>query len=228
MDVAENFRKIRAAIDETAIGCKRAPSDIELMAVTKYVDTERIAQAISAGARTVGENRVQEYLEKEAFFREQGVQADIIGRLQTNKVKYIAGKVRYIQSVDRLSLAEEISRFCVKHNAEQDILVEVNIGGEEQKGGVTVVELLGLLKEIAALPAIHVKGLMCVPPALSEQEAEPYFAQMRELFIKVADAEIENVTMKELSMGMSGDFRAAVRQGATIVRVGSAIFGPRY
>lgn len=227
MDVAENYRRIMAEIDETAQKCGRQPREIELLAVTKFVDTDRIAAAIGAGARAAGENRVQEYLQKAEFFRERGVTCDIIGRLQTNKVKYVAGEVRLIQSVDRAELAGEISRICVKRGRTQDVLIEVNIGEEEQKGGVPVGSLRELLDKISVMPAVFVKGLMCIPPALSEDEAEPYFAKMRELFESIATEERDKVEMRELSMGMSGDFKAAVRQGATIVRVGSGIFGAR-
>ena len=227
-DAAENYRKIRASVDEAAISAGRLPEDIELMAVTKFVDTDRIKAAIEAGAVSCGENRVQEYLQKADFFREKGVTCDIIGRLQLNKVKYVAGEVRYIQSVDRLPLAEEISRICMKKGKTQDVLIEVNIGDEEQKGGVPVSELDDLLLKISVLPCIFVKGLMCIPPELCEEEAEKYFVKMNELFRRISDREIKGVEMKELSMGMSGDYKAAVRHGATIVRVGTGIFGPRY
>lgn len=228
MNIADNYKKVQDNIAEAAVKAGRNPSDTELIAVTKFVDTDRIAQALQAGAAHVGENRVQEYLQKADFFREHNVTCDIIGRLQTNKVKYIVGNVRYIQSVDRLSLAQEISKIAVQRNVTQDVLIEVNIGNEEQKGGAAVAELRDLLYELSEMQGVCVKGLMCIPPAVCESEAEVYFAKMRELFNDIKSENIPNIIMQELSMGMSGDYMAAVRQGATKVRVGSAIFGSRY
>lgn len=228
MTVADNYRAVCDKIIETALRCGRKAQDVELIAVTKFVDTERIEQAVIAGAGSVGENRVQEYLQKADFFRSRKLNADIIGRLQTNKVKYIVGDVRYIQSVDRLSLAEEINRLALKKNVVQDVLVEVNIGEEAQKGGISTLELKDFLYEVSAMQGVCVKGLMCIPPASDESEAQAYFARMRRLFEDVADEKIEGVHMQELSMGMSGDYMAAIKEGATMVRVGSAIFGTRY
>ena len=228
MSIADNCTKVLDNIANAAIASGRRPEDVELIAVTKFTDTERIAEAVNTGAVShVGENRVQEYLQKADFFKEMGVTCDIIGRLQTNKVKYIVGNVRYIQSVDRLSLAQEISKHAVKKGIVQDVLIEVNIGDEEQKGGIAVSELRAFLYELSAMQGVCVKGLMCIPPAVSEAEAEGYFIKMRELFNSIKGENIPGIEMKELSMGMSGDYMAAVRQGATMVRVGSAIFGAR-
>lgn len=150
----------------------------------------------------------------------------MIGQLQTNKVKYVIGNASLIQSVDRLELAKEISRLAVKAGITQDVLAEVNIGGEAQKGGIAPDELKDLLSIISELPGIRVKGLMCVPPAVGE-EARRYFASMRRLFEDIASAGIPGVDMRELSMGMSGDYKSAIKEGATMVRVGTAIFGAR-
>lgn len=228
MTVADNFRFVLDNIAKAAEDVGQNPSDIELIAVTKFVDTDRILQAVHAGAVSVGENRVQEFLQKEEFFRSHNLNTDIIGRLQTNKVKYIVGKVRYIQSVDRMSLATEISRLAIARNTVQNTLVEVNIGDEAQKGGIAPAELKDFLYELSAMQGVCVKGLMCIPPAVSEVEARNYFAKMKKLFDDIRAANISGVEMKELSMGMSGDYMAAVREGATMVRVGSAIFGSRY
>ncbi|MBQ9950106.1 MAG: YggS family pyridoxal phosphate-dependent enzyme [Clostridia bacterium] len=227
MGVAENYLRVRDDIANTALAVGRRADDVELLAVTKFVDTERIMQAVQAGASHAGENRVQEYVSKAEFFQENGVTCDIIGRLQTNKLKYVTGKVRYIQSVDRLPVAEEINRLAVKLDTVQNILVEVNIGQEEQKGGIMVPQLRDFLYQLSAMQGVCVKGLMCIPPAVSEKEAQGYFSKMRKLFDDISSENIENVKMEQLSMGMSGDYKAAIREGATIVRVGSAIFGQR-
>lgn len=227
MSVAENYKRTVENIANTAIKCGRNPNEIELIAVTKFVDIERISQACDAGAKSVGENRVQEYLQKADFFKSRNLNADIIGRLQTNKVKYIVGNVRYIQSVDRLGLAEEINRLALLKGVVQNVLVEVNIGEEEQKGGIAANMLEDFLGELSAMQGVCVKGLMCIPPAVSESEAVSYFAKMKKLFDDTAAKKLSGIEMKELSMGMSGDYMAAVCEGATMVRVGSAIFGAR-
>ena len=226
--VADNFCRVRDNVSEAAIASGRRPEDVELIAVTKFVDEERILAAVSAGAKSVGENRVQEYLKKAELFKSKNLNVDIIGRLQTNKAKYIVGDVRLIQSVDRLSLAQEIDKLAKARNCVQDILIEVNIGDEEQKGGIAVSELKDFLYEVSAMQGVCVKGLMCIPPAVGEDEARGYFANMKKLFDEIAAEKIDGVFMEELSMGMSGDYMAAVKEGATMVRVGSAIFGARY
>ncbi len=226
--VAVNFRRVRDNVSEAALASGRRPEDIELIAVTKFVDEERILAAVCAGARSVGENRVQEYLKKAELFKSKNLNVDIIGRLQTNKAKYIVGNVRLIQSVDRLPLAQEIDKIAKARNCVQNILVEVNIGDEEQKGGIAVLKLKDFLYEVSAMQGVRVKGLMCIPPAVGEDEARGYFAKMKKLFDEIAAERISGVFMEELSMGMSGDYMAAVKEGATMVRVGSAIFGARY
>ncbi len=150
-----------------------------------------------------------------------------IGQLQTNKVKYIIGRVKTIQSVDRIELANEISRLAQKKNIVQDVLIEVNIGSEPQKGGAEPDKLNEFLSSISRLPGIRVDGLMCIPPAVDGENVRRYFAMMRELFEKAKGYDMPNVFMNTLSMGMSGDYRAAVAEGATMVRVGRALFGER-
>ena len=227
VNVSENYKRIRDIVLDTTVKAGRKEEEVELIAVTKYVDLDRIEQAINAGAKSVGENKVQEYLKKAAFFREHNINADIIGQLQTNKVKYITGEVRYIQSVDRLPLANEINKHACAKNLVQNVLVEVNIGNEKNKGGIAQEDLYELLCEISQLKGISVKGLMCIPPAVSEKEARAYFAKMKKIFDDIASKKIDNIQMKQLSMGMSSDFVAAIKEGATMVRVGSAIFGAR-
>lgn len=203
----------------------RTGRDVRLMAVTKTVSPERVNFAIGLGVSLLGENRVQEYLDK----RESYAPAEVhfIGGLQTNKVKYIIDKVSMIHSVDNTRLAEEINRRAAQHGLVMDILAEINIGGEETKGGVSVESAAEFCAMTAELPNIRLRGLMTIPPAGCE---ESVFADMRELFerLKVENAHNrENAMFDTLSMGMSGDYEAAIKYGATIVRIGSALFGRR-
>ena len=191
------------------------------------MDEERIRLAHEAGANVFGESRAQELGEKMPMFEEFGADVHFIGQLQTNKVKYIIGRVKTIQSVDRIELANEISRLAQKKNIVQDVLIEVNIGSEPQKGGAEPDKLNEFLSSISRLPGIRVDGLMCIPPAVDGENVRRYFAMMRELFEKAKGYDMPNVFMNTLSMGMSGDYRAAVAEGATMVRVGRALFGER-
>ncbi|MBR6006780.1 MAG: YggS family pyridoxal phosphate-dependent enzyme, partial [Clostridia bacterium] len=218
---------IRDSIREAELKAGRPEGSVRLIGVTKFKTAEEIRPALEAGLAEIGENRAQEFTDKFEFFGSYGVKKHFIGALQTNKVKYLVGKADLIQSVDRPALAAEISRLAAARKVIQPILIEVNIGAEEQKSGVAPAELPGLLEMISAMPGIEVKGLMCVPPAGSEDEARPYFAAMRGLFLRMGELELPNVRMEELSMGMSGDYKAAICEGATMVRIGSAIFGPR-
>ena len=228
MNIAENFARVKENVAQAAVRSGRRPEDIELIVVTKFVDIARIDEAVKAGARSVGENRAQELTEKLEYFNSVGVVKNFIGQLQTNKVKYIVGNVSLIQSVDRLELAREISRRASAAGIVQDVLVEVNIGGEEQKGGAASDGAAEFIRIISAMPGIGVKGIMCVPPHVGEADVRKYFAQMRKLFEDIKKQELENVEMKHLSMGMSGDYTAAIEEGSNMVRVGTAIFGPRY
>lgn len=227
MSIRENYLEICQNIADAAKQAGRRAEDITLVAVSKFVDEERIRLAHEAGANVFGESRAQELGEKMPMFEEFGADVHFIGQLQTNKVKYVIGNASLIQSVDRLELAKEISRLAVKAGITQNVLAEVNIGGEAQKGGIAPDELKDLLSIISELPGIRVKGLMCVPPAVGEEEARRYFASMRRLFEDIASAGIPGVDMRELSMGMSGDYKSAIKEGATMVRVGTAIFGAR-
>ncbi|MDO4568181.1 MAG: YggS family pyridoxal phosphate-dependent enzyme [Clostridia bacterium] len=227
MSIADNYRRITDAVAEAALRSGRRPEDVEVIAVTKFVPVERIAEAVAAGARSIGENRVQEFREKLEFFDACGVRKSIIGQLQSNKVKYVLGKCDLIQSVDRLSLAEEISRRASAMGIVQDVLVEVNIGGEEQKGGIAPESAEALITVISGLPGIAVKGLMCIPPVLGAVELRKCFASMRELFERLASGTANGARMQHLSMGMSGDYIAAIEEGANMVRIGSALFGER-
>ena len=225
MSIEENYKLIQDGIASACAACGRKPEDITCIAVTKFVSEDRIAPAFPLGIKNVGENRAQEMMQKLDFFRSNGCIVHFIGQLQTNKVKYIIGQADLIQSVDRIPLAQELERHAALLNIVQDILVQVNIGHEVQKGGIEENNLDDFLHSMSAMPHLQVKGLMCVPPALDEQEAAPYFSRMRKLFDHSKG--IAGVSMEHLSMGMSGDYKAAIREGATMVRIGSALFGAR-
>lgn len=225
--VAENFRIVRERVAEAAVLSGRSPEDIRLVAVTKFVETERIAKAIAAGCLEVGENRAQELTEKYDFFKENGQRVHFIGQLQLNKVKYLVGRAELIQSADRPEAFYEISCVAEKRGVRQGVLVEVNIGAEPQKAGIAPDELPELLKRISDLPSICVKGLMCIPPAAGGKSAAYYFAHMKELFESIKGMDIPGISMEVLSMGMSGDYTSAIAEGSNMVRVGSAIFGAR-
>ncbi len=227
IDVAQSFIHVRDDIAEAAYKAGRKPSDIRLVAVTKFVEQQRILPAITAGCTEVGENRAQEITEKFDFFTAHNQTIHFIGQLQLNKVKYLVGRAALIQSADRDEVFCEINRLACKQGIVQNTLVEVNIGDEPQKSGIEPAALPELLKRISDMSGIRVNGLMCVPPAVGESNTRPFFARMRELFYNMGQSNLPNVSMDVLSMGMSGDYRAAVAEGATMVRVGSAIFGAR-
>jgi len=227
MSVSEKFKVVMDRIASAAKRAGRDPSSIRLVVVTKTVDRDRIAEAVAAGAAILGENRVQEAKEKiEALGRIAGWH--LIGHLQTNKAKYAVKLFDLIHSVDTLELAAEIDRQAAKIGKVQDILIEVNIAGEASKAGMAVKGAPALVREAARLKNISIRGLMTMPPySENPQDSHPYFAVLRELAETIAKENIPNVSMQELSMGMSGDFEVAIGEGATLVRVGTAVFGDR-
>lgn len=199
----------------------------QIIAVSKTVPAQRVNAVLGEGIVRLGENRVQELMEKKPHL-DASFQIDLIGRLQNNKVKAIINQVHMIQSVDRESLAQEIDRRAQQHGLRMPVLIQVNIGREAQKGGVDPDRLGDLIRYAAALPGLDVRGLMAVMPNLKdEDQLRPYFVAMRRLFDKLRQEAIDGVTMEELSMGMSGDYELAAAEGATVVRIGSAIFGRR-
>ncbi len=226
--VEDNYKAIKHRIEESAVKAGRNPEDVRLMAVTKTVESVYINKALDLGADLIGENRVQEYLGKKDELHLDGVEKHLIGHLQTNKVKQIVGEVDMIESVDSVKLAKEISRISLNKGVTTDVLVEVNVGREESKSGIYLEGLEELLLEIAEMPSVQIKGLMTIPPICdSDAEVSQYFEAMHQTFIDIRDKKLHNVNMDILSMGMSGDFEAAVANGSNIVRVGSAIFGAR-
>lgn len=223
----DNYKRIKEDVAQTAIRAGRSTDDVRLMCVTKTVEPEYINPVLDLGADLIGENRVQEYCSKLDTLHLDGVEKHIIGHLQTNKVKYIAGRVDMIESVDSLKLAREISKEFKKANSTANVLVEVNIGREESKSGCDIDELEELLYQISELDCIKVKGLMTIPPICDELQARKYFALLNKKFLELKEKKIDGVEMQTLSMGMSADYEAAILEGSNIVRVGSAIFGAR-
>ena len=217
VDVAKNLKEVLGHL----------PEGVELVAISKYHPNEYILPAYEAGQRIFGESHEQELRQKVETLPKD-IQWHFIGHLQTNKVKYIIDKVDCIQSVDSVKLAKEISRLAEKIGRKMPVLIEVNIGGEESKGGIEKAALPELLEEIAVLPGIQVNGLMAIPPICAEKSALcNYFSQMHQSFIDIRAKKIDNVFMNCLSMGMSSDYAEAIECGATMVRIGSSLFGPR-
>lgn len=229
MTISDRFEEIIKRRDEAAIRSGRKPEDVKLVAVTKTHTPDEINQAIDAGATDIGENRVQELLEK--YESVKPVNWHLIGHLQTNKVKNVIGKVVMIHSVDSLKLAREIDKRSEAAGITTDILIEINSAMEETKSGIDAKDLKELTEQIVSeCGHVRIRGLMCIPPiAADPEDSRPYFKEAAELFeeMKSWDYPSDRFTPDELSMGMSGDFEVAIEEGATIIRVGSSIFGPR-
>ena len=228
MTIEENVAAVRAEIDAAALACGRDPKTVLLCAATKMNDAETVLRAVQAGVDCSGENRVQEFLQKQPAGAYGEKPVHFIGRLQTNKVKYLVGSVDLIQSVDRSELLAAIEKEAAKRGVVQDILLEVNVGGEQSKGGFAPEEMPNVAASIASFPHVRVRGLMAIPPIAEKQgENRKYFAEIRRLAVDIAAKKYDNVSMECLSMGMSGDFADAIAEGSTMVRIGTAIFGPR-
>ena len=227
MNIAANITQIQERIASVCQNCGRNPDEVRLVAVSKKKPAADIEAAINAGQTLLGESYVQECVAK---IDEVKAVAEwhFIGALQSNKVKYLRGKVAMIHSVDRLSLAKEINRQWGKDDVCINILIQVNLGEEESKSGTTASDLITLVNQIAQLQHVRIKGLMALPPWEADPETvRPYFRQLRELAEQIDRLELPNVTMQELSMGMSHDYEVAIEEGSTMVRVGTAIFGAR-
>lgn len=228
MDITESVSRVKANIAAAAEKAGRRPEDIYLVAASKMNDSGRVREAIAAGIRICGENRVQEMVEKQAQGAYEGAELHFIGHLQKNKVKQVVGLASLIQSADSLELIRLIDKTALSRGIIQDILLEVNIGAEASKSGFSPEELPSALDSIARLDAVRVRGLMTIPPICSSrQKIEPYFVQMKQLFIDICGKKYDNIRMDFLSMGMSADYETAIACGANMVRVGSAIFGKR-
>lgn len=224
MNIAKNIELVKERITRAALSAGRRPEEITLVAVTKTVDADCAAQVLKAGVTNLAENRVQVFLDKYEALGDVP-NWHLIGHLQTNKVKYIIGKVQLIHSVDTLHLAEEINKKAAALNIQQDILVQFNISGEESKSGAAADEAKRLFEALADLKNICIRGLMTMAPiGVGETENRRIFSSLRELSGLLAEEDYPNARLEELSMGMSGDFEDAVREGATLVRIGSALF----
>lgn len=222
--IKDNVKRVLENIEEFTIKSGRKPEDVTLVAVTKTVTAKEAQEVMDAGVLTLGENRVQSLLDKYEVIGDKPTW-HLIGHLQTNKVKYIADKVSLIHSVENLKLAEEINNKFSQKSRIADILVQVNVSGEESKFGITPYETFDLIEKISRFRNVKVKGLMTMAPLIATpDECRKYFYQLKKLSQDIADKKYENVEMRHLSMGMSGDYKEAILEGATIVRVGSALF----
>lgn len=222
------IEKIRKRIKQTALSCGKDPLNVQLVAVSKTVPAENVKAAIDAGVFIFGENYIQEAMEKINEIADNRVSWHFIGHLQSNKAKYVVRYFDLIHSVDTLKLAKEINRQAIKLDKIQNILVQVNIAMEATKSGVASKDTLSLIREISTLKNLSVKGLMTMPPFFNQPEkVRPYFKALAELKDQVLEESIEHIEMNELSMGMTGDFEVAIEEGATLVRIGTAIFGDR-
>ncbi len=228
MSICENVAAMKARIREAALAAGRDPDEITLCAATKMNGADAVRQAIGAGITCCGENRVQELTQKLAQNAYAGAQIHFIGHLQTNKVKQVVGKVSLIQSVDSLRLLEAISREAQRQGCIQDILLEINIGQEASKTGFSTGDILPLLENLAQYPNVRVRGLMAIPPVCEKQgDNDKFFQEIRNLAVDITAKKYDNVCMEILSMGMSDDFADAIAHGSTMIRIGTAIFGPR-
>ncbi len=222
-EILDNIKEIRYNIENAKAKYRSSNDLVEVMAVTKTVEPEKINFAIQNGFKLLGENRVQEYLSKKDLY-DKSAEVQFIGHLQTNKVKYIINEVTLIQSVDSVKLASEINRLAAKNDKIMDILLEVNIGAELSKSGIDSDSLYKLTEDISHFENIHIRGLMAIPPIGAE---EKLFAEMNEHFHTISNKKLDNVSMDILSMGMSGDYELAIKHGSNLVRIGTKLFGAR-
>jgi len=219
---------IAARIRTAAIAINRSPESVQLVAVSKTIPADRVRQAIQAGVNVLGENYIQEAREKIDALGDCAVSWHFIGHLQTNKAKFAVRLFDLIHSVDSIKLARELNRQAAKHDKIQRVLIQVNTGKEASKSGVYENDALALVREAGQLEHIAIEGLMTMPPYFNAPEkVRPYFRSLRQLRDRIHDENLPGVSMQELSMGMTGDFEAAIQEGATLVRIGTALFGER-
>ena len=228
LSIADNVRRVRTRMRQAAERAGRDPASVRLVAASKTVDAARIRAAIAAGVTVLGENYLQETRQKLGQLGRSDVEWHLIGPLQRNKVRYVFDLFDMMHSLDRLELAEEINRRAERLGRRLPVLLEVNVGGEASKSGWTPDGLLSDVRQLAAMPNIQVRGLMTIPPPTPQpHEARPFFRQLRQLRDRLAQEGYDGMTFDELSMGMTADYEVAIEEGATLVRVGTAIFGPR-
>lgn len=225
--IADNLKEVQARINNACAKANRNPDEVTLISVSKTKPVEMLIKAYQAGARDFGENKVQELSDKIPVMPND-INWHMIGHLQTNKIKYIVGKTKLIHSVDSLHLAEAIDKESRKKNVITDILIEVNVACEETKFGISVSEALPLIEQISKLSNVRVCGLMTIAPYVENpEENREIFRTLKKLSIDIEQKHIDNVNMNVLSMGMTNDYEVAVEEGATLVRVGTGIFGER-
>lgn len=225
--ISENMAQVQNIINDACQKSGRNTANVTLISVSKTKPVSMLNEAYAAGSRDFGENKVQELVEKYEVMPKD-IRWHMIGHLQRNKVKYIVDKVALIHSVDSLKLAEEISKEALKKNVCVSILIEVNVAGEDSKFGVAPAHAEELVRKIAILPGIQIKGLMTIAPYVENaEENRQYFAQLKQLSVDINSKNIDNVNMNVLSMGMTGDYSVAIEEGATYIRVGTGIFGER-
>lgn len=227
MTISENIDIIKRRMEDAR---KKSPFSQEtaLLLATKGQSAETVNRAISCGVTQIGENRVQELLEKYDAIDREKVRLHFIGHLQTNKVKYIIDKVDMIQSLDRLPLARQIDREAEKHGKIMDVLVQVNLAMEESKSGVAPEELEDFLRRLSDYSSIRVRGLMAIPPIMENKGTQrKYFQKIMQKFVDISSKKIDNIHMQILSIGMSGDYELAIEEGSTMIRIGTAVFGER-
>lgn len=225
--IQANLKEVEQNILTACNKCGRSREEVTLIAVSKTKPVSMLEEAYSAGIRNFGENKVQEMCEKYEVM-EKDIRWHMIGHLQTNKVKYLIGKTTLIHSVDSYKLACEIEKQAAKQDCIMDILIEVNIAEEETKFGLSEEDVVDLVKQIAQLPHVRIKGLMTVAPyVVDSEENRPFFRKIKQLSVDINNQNIDNVSMDILSMGMTGDYMVAIEEGATMVRVGTGIFGER-
>lgn len=225
--ISENLEQVKKNIEEACKKAGRSPDEVTLIAVSKTKPVALLQEAYDAGARCFGENKVQEIVDKYPQLPSD-IRWHMIGHLQRNKVKYIVDKVEMIHSVDSLRLAETIEQEASKHGVKVPVLLEVNVAGEETKFGLRPDEVLPLIKAVSEFPHIKIQGLMTIAPYVEDpEENREIFRQLKKLSVDIEAKNINNVTMSVLSMGMTGDYQVAVQEGATMVRVGTGIFGER-
>lgn len=228
MDIAQNITDILKNVEISAKKCGKSLEDITVIAVSKTVDSSRALQAFEAGLINLGENRVQEFVNKHENLKNYDINWHIIGHLQKNKVKYIIGKVKLIHSLESLSLAEEIDKRSKQQGLVTDVLIELNIAEEESKFGIKKEDLIDFIKSVERFENIRIVGLMTVAPYVEDKEEVRWvFKEMKRLYDTVSSMSIKNVEMKFLSMGMTNDYDVAIEEGANIIRIGTAIFGSR-
>ena len=226
-EISENLARVRERIETAALRCGRDPLKVRLVAVIKTVEAERVGQAISAGVKILGENYVQE-AQKKIEILGHNVAWHFIGHLQTNKAKAAVHLFDLIHSVDSLNLAKELNKQAQQQGKVLPVLLQVNLSGETTKFGAREKEIFEVMKELSAMEGLLVKGLMTMPPYFEDpEESRPYYAELRKLGEQLAQQKLSRISIEELSMGMSNDFEVAIEEGATLVRVGTAIFGAR-